>query len=134
LFPEIIPGRGGRTLGDVFFKTVWLNIKPHLTLVKPGQAVHSGRHMVSTELKMLQTFEEFRADLLGQKIGGENAGRYADATRLELLLEVVERIPVVTGHLPAATTINLLPKARRQPRPVRPSSGRRQRGASPAAA
>ncbi|NJR79888.1 integrase [Sphingomonas corticis] len=134
LFPEIIPGRGGRTLGDVFFKTVWLNIKPHLTLVKPGQAVHSGRHMVSTELKMLQTFEEFRADLLGQKAGGENAGRYADATRLELLLEVVERIPVVTAHLPDATTINLLPKARRQPRPVRPSSGRRQRGASPAAA
>lgn len=134
LFPEIIPGRGGRTLGDVFFKTVWLNIKPHLTLVKPGQAVHSGRHMVSTELKMLQTFEEFRADLLGQKVGGENAGRYADATRLELLLEVVERIPVVTGHLPNATTINLLPKARRQPRPVRPSSGRRQRGALPARA
>jgi hypothetical protein len=27
--------------------------------------------MVSTELKMLQTFEEFRADLLGQAFGGE---------------------------------------------------------------
>ena len=25
LFPEILPGRGGRTLGDVFFKNIWLN-------------------------------------------------------------------------------------------------------------
>lgn len=127
LFPEIIPGRGGRTLGDVFFKNIWLNIKPHLTLVKPGQAVHSGRHMVSTELKMLQTFEEFRADLLGQKIGGENASRYAGATRLQILLDIVERIPVVTAHLPDATRINLLPTTHRQPRPVRGSAGRRQR-------
>jgi integrase len=127
LFPEIIPGRGGRTLGDVFFKNVWLNIKPHLTLVKPGQAVHSGRHMVSTELKMLQTFEEFRADLLGQKTGGENASRYAGATRLQILLDIVERIPVVTGHLPDVSAINLLPKTLRQPRPVRESTGRRQR-------
>jgi integrase len=127
LFPEIIPGRGGRTLGDVFFKNVWLNIKPHLTLVKPGQAVHSGRHMVSTELKMLQTFEEFRADLLGQKVGGENASRYAGATRLQILFDIVERIPVVTGHLPDVSTINLLPKALRRSRPVRESTGRRQR-------
>lgn len=127
LFPEMIPGRGGRTLGDVFFKTVWLNIKPHLTLVKPGQAVHSGRHMVSTELKMLQTFEEFRSDLLGQKAAGENASRYAGATRLQSLLDVVERIPKVTEHLPNAVKINLLPKSQRQPRPVRESAGRRQR-------
>lgn len=127
LFPEIIPGRGGRTLGDVFFKNVWLNIKPHLTLVKPGQAVHSGRHMVSTELKMLQTFEEFRADLLGQKVGGENASRYAGATRLQILFDIVERIPVVTNHLPDVSTINLLPKALRRSRPVRESTGRRQR-------
>lgn len=127
LFPEMIPGRGGRTLGDVFFKTVWLNIKPHLTLVKPGQAVHSGRHMVSTELKMLQTFEEFRSDLLGQKAAGENASRYAGATRLQILFDVVERIPKVTEHLPDAAKINLLPKGLRQPRPVRESAGRRQR-------
>lgn len=53
LFPEIQPGRIGRALGDVFFKNIWLHIKPRLTLVRPGQAVHSGRHMVSTELKML---------------------------------------------------------------------------------
>ena len=132
LFPEIIPGRGGRTLGDVFFKTIWLSIKPHLTAVKPGQAVHSGRHMVSTELKILQTFEEFRSDFMGLKGAGVNASRYSGATRLEILLSVAERIPVVTGHLPDVSTINLLPQGYRQPRPVRASSGRRQRGATSA--
>lgn len=128
LFPEILPGRGGRTLGDVFFKQVWLKIKPCLTLVRPGQAVHSGRHMVSTELKMLQMFEEFRADLLGQAFGGENASRYAGATRLEILLDVIDRIPNVTGHLPDSTGIKLLPPSLRQPRPTREHGGRRQRG------
>jgi len=84
--------------------------------------------MVSTELKMLQTFEEFRADLLGQMFGSENASRYAGATRLEILLEVIARIPSVTCHLPDSTDINLLPSALRQPRPTREYGGRRQRG------
>ncbi len=128
LFPEIVPGKGGRPLGDVFFNTIWLKIKPLLTLIKPGQAVHSGRHMVSTELKALQTFEETRADLLGQQIGGENAVRYAGATRLEILADVVDRLPIVTGHLPSPETINLLPKHLRCARPTRQSAGRRTRG------
>lgn len=128
LFPEILPSGGGRGLGDVFFKQIWLKIKPHLKLITPGQAVHSGRHMVSTELKMLQTFEEFRSDLLGQKSGGENASRYAGATRLQILLEVVEHIPIVTDHLPRHPVINLLPERLRQPRPSRPAAaGRRKR-------
>lgn len=127
LFPEILPGRSGRPLGDVFFKQVWEKIKPCLTLVRPGQAVHSGRHMVSTELKMLQTFEEFRADLLGQAFGGENAGRYAGATRLEVLQDVIVRIPNVTKHLADCTEIKLLPICLRQPRPTREHGGRRKR-------
>lgn len=127
LFPEILPGRGGRTLGDVFFKQVWLKMKPCLTLVRPGQAVHSGRHMVSTELKMLQTFEEFRADLLGQVFGGENASRYAGATQLQILLAIIERLPNVTRHLVDCGTIKLLPDEMRRARPVRESFGRRSR-------
>ena len=127
VFPEIRPGRDKRNLGDVFYKNVWTRIKPHLLLIKPGQAVHSGRHMVSTELKMLQTFEEFRADLLGQKAGGLNAIRYSGASRLQMLLDIVDRIPKVTKHLPDCSKVRLLPKADRIPRPVRESSGRRQR-------
>lgn len=128
LFPEIVPGKGGRPLGDVFFNTIWLKIKPLLMLIKPGQAVHSGRHMVSTELKALQTFEETRADLLGQQIGGENAVRYAGATRLESLADVVDRLPIVTRHLPSPETINLLPKHLRCARPTHQSAGRKTRG------
>lgn len=127
LFPEIMPGRRGRTLGDVFFKQVWQKIKACLTLVRPGQAVHRGRHMVSTELKMLQTFEEFRADLLGQMFGSENASRYAGATRLEILLEVIARIPNVTSGLPDSAGVNLLPPDLRVPRPIREHGGRRRR-------
>lgn len=128
LFPEIVPGKGGRPLRDVFFNTIWLKIKPLRALIKPGQAVHSGRHMVSTELKALQTFEETRADLLGQQIGGENAVRYAGATRLQILADVVDRLPIVTSHLPLPETINLLPKHLRCARPTRQSAGRRSRG------
>lgn len=127
LFPEIVPGKGGRPLGDVFFNTIWLKIKPLLNLIQPGQAVHSGRHMVSTELKVLQTFEETRADLLGQQVGGENAVRYAGATRLAILADVVDRLPIVTGHLPSLETINLLPTHLRCARPTRQSAGRRTR-------
>ncbi len=76
---------------------------------------------------MLQTFEEFRADLLGQMFGSENAARYAGATRLQILLDVIARIPKVTGHLPDDVGINLLPSALRQPRPTREQGGRRLR-------
>ncbi len=127
LFPEILPGRNGRALGDVFYKQVWMKIKPYLTLLQPGQAVHSGRHMVSTELKMLRVFEDFRSDLLGQKTGGENGGRYASASRLAVLLEIVEQIPVVTANLPSTPAINLLPASLRCTRPVRETIGRRSR-------
>ncbi|WP_267350167.1 hypothetical protein [Sphingomonas sp. GM_Shp_2] len=64
----------------------------------PGQAVHSGQHMVCTGLKALQTFEDTRTDLLGQQIGSENAGRYAGATRPQKLADVVDRLPIVTGR------------------------------------
>lgn len=127
LFPEMQPGKSSRTLGDVWFKNVWLQIKPHLKLVKAGQAVHSCRHMVSTELKMLNTFEEHRSDLLGQKSGSENADRYADASRLFVLKKIVDQIPIVTGHLPSPIAIQLLPEDLRRPRPTRESSGKRLR-------
>ncbi|MFC4194947.1 integrase, partial [Novosphingobium lubricantis] len=127
LFPEIQPGKSSRTLGDVWFKNIWLQIKPHLKLVKAGQAVHSCRHMVSTELKMLNTFEEHRSDLLGQKSGSENADRYADASRLSVLKRIVDQIPIVTGHLPSPIAIHLLPEDMRCPRPTREGFGKRLR-------
>ncbi len=60
--------------------------------------MHSGQHMVCTGLKALQTFEDTRADLLGQQIGSENAVRYAGTTRPRILADVVDRLPIVTDR------------------------------------
>ena len=122
LFPEIEPGRSNGRLGDVFYKLWWIYLKPMLPSLARGQAMHSCRHMVSTELKELQVFPESRNDLLGHaNNGGEGETRYAKATRLRRLQEVVDQIPVVTAHLAASFsgTIALLPPEHRKQRPIR---------------
>lgn len=121
LFPEIEPGRSNGRLGDVFYKLWWIYLKPMLPSLVRGQAMQSCRHMVSTELKELQVFPESRNDLLGYAgDGGEGETRYAKATRLRRLQEVVDQIPVVTAHLAAFFgTIELLPPEDRKQRPTR---------------
>jgi integrase len=122
LFPEIQPGRGKRTLGDVFYKLWWIYLKPMIPGLVRGQAMHSCRHMVSTELKDLQVFPEFRNDLLGHSSGkgGEGVTRYPKATRLNRLQGLVDSIPIVTDHLPSfAGESPLLPAEVRVPRPIR---------------
>lgn len=54
--------------------------------------------MVGTELELLQTFDETGANLLGKQIGGANAIRYAGATRIEILSNVVDSLPTVNRH------------------------------------
>ena len=122
LFPDIQPGKAGkRTLGDVFYKLWWIYLKPMLPGLVLGQAMHSCRHMVSTELKELQVFPEYRNDVLGQgQQGSEGVTRYSKATRLRRVQEVVDMIPVVTSHLPDFSgSIKLLPAALRVSRPTR---------------
>jgi len=60
--------------------------------------------------------------------GSENASRYAGAKRLEILLEVIARIPNVTSALQDSDELNLLPPSLRLPRPTREHGGRRRRG------
>jgi len=121
LFPEIKPGRINGRLGDVIYKLWWIYLRPMLPSLVRGQAMHSCRHMVSTELKELQVFPESRNDLLGHaSSGGEGESRYAKATRLRRLQEVVDLIPVVTAHLANFSgSILLLPPEDRQQRPTR---------------
>ena len=122
LFPEIQPGRGKRTLGDVFYKLWWIYLKPMIPGLVRGQAMHSCRHMVSTELKDLQVFPEFRNDLLGHSggTGGEGVIRYPKATRLNRLQVLVDSIPIVTDDLPSFSgELRLLPAELRVPRPIR---------------
>lgn len=121
LFPELVPGgTTKRKLGDVFYKLWWMYIAPMVPDLKRGQAMHSARHMVSDELKDQEVFLEFRNDHLGHRgKGGEGETRYPAAASLQKLKSVVEKIPVVTGHLPDQSKINLLPVGLRQPRPTR---------------
>lgn len=121
LFPEIVPGGDTkRKFGDVFYKLWWIYIARHVPGLKRGQAMHSARHMVSDELKDKEVFLEFRNDFLGHKgKGGEGETRYPSAASLVNLKDVVQRIPIVTGHLPDQDAINLLPSAQRVCRPTR---------------
>lgn len=122
LFPEIEPGRENGKLGDVYYKLWWIYLRPLVPGLIRGQAMHSCRHTVSTELKDLEVFPEFRNDLLGHAGGGrEGESRYAKAARLQKLQTLVDSIPIVTKHLPSLqlSAINLLPQALRVPRPTR---------------
>ena len=121
LFPELVPGGDTkRKLGDVFYKLSWVYIAPKVPNLEPGQAMHSARHMVSDELKDQEVFLEFRNDHLGHRgKGGEGETRYPSAASLQKLKSVVEKIPVVTGHLLEQRVITLLPAGLRKPRPTR---------------
>ncbi|WP_161555517.1 integrase [Sphingomonas carotinifaciens] len=123
LFPEIEPAEGTkRKRGDVFYKLWWIYLKPLIPGLVRGQAMHSARHMVSDELKQQEIFLEFRNDLLGPKTaGGEGATRYPLAAALRTVLDLVNRIPVVTDHLPAGSAdgVTLLTTEQRRQRPRR---------------
>lgn len=123
-FPEIMPGKPGRTLGDVFYKIWWGHIRPLVPDLKRGQAMHSCRHSVSTELADQDASEKTTDDLLGHKGKGERRARYAKRAKLVKLLALVDQIPVVTDHLRDVTRadIQLLPAQLRCPRPTRQKS------------
>ncbi|PZQ58630.1 MAG: integrase [Sphingomonas taxi] len=119
LFPELQTASGKRGYGDVFYKNWWTKIARKLDFIEPGQAIHSFRHTVTTELKHREVFLETRADLVGHAMSGETAGRYSKAARLSRLKEAVDQIPTVTDRLRSSST-RLLPTSRRAPRPARP--------------
>ncbi|MFL0587724.1 site-specific integrase [Sphingomonas olei] len=122
LFPELRTASGKRSYGDVYYKNWWMKIARKLDFIEPGQAIHSFRHTVTTELKHREVFLETRADLVGHTMSGETAGRYSKAARLTRLKEAVDQIPKVTDRLQPRAT-RLLPASSRQPRPARVKSG-----------
>lgn len=119
VFPELVAERDGTKKGDVFYRIWWIYIAPLLTGLKRGQALHAARHSFDTELKELEVFPEHREDALGH-VGKHGEGRrYSKAARLKKLKALVDKVPVVTAHLPNCLAINLLPIGQRQPRPSR---------------
>lgn len=128
LFPELVSQRADAKKGDTFYKLWWIYIAPMMKTLQRGQALHAARHTVSTELKELEVFEEHRNDALGHKGKGEGTTRYAKATRVAKLKELVDQIPVVTAHLRSCDKVNLLPADQRRPRPRRVTTDARAAG------
>ena len=122
MFPEIYPADGTkRAIGDVFYKVWWVHVRPFVPNLQRGQAMHSARHTGSDALKQAGVDLEARNDLLGhsQTDLGEGASTYPEPLALMRMKEMVELIPIVTGHLSDVTKVNLLPKERRVGRPKR---------------
>jgi hypothetical protein len=106
LFPELVSTT--RSMGDSYYARRWTKIAA-IAALAPGITLHGIRHMVATELKDARVGTEVRADLLGHISDGETAGRYSKASRHAILLEAVNKIPVVTNSVksvrpPTATT------------------------------
>ncbi len=122
LFPDLYPAPGTkRTIGDVFFRMWWSELKKHIPDLKPGQGLHAVRHTVAGALRNNGIALEDRNDILGhsQKGLGEGAERYPGALNVEIMRSHLDLVPVITDHLPTCTESILLPKEYRKPRPSR---------------
>lgn len=129
LFPELRWGRSTMPLGDRFYK----NFQEGLDLIRLGLPDMEGdenddedpdvqddkqpfvfrqmRKAFGAVLKARGVHSEERADLMGH--AGENVGQevYADAVKLARKLKLINKIPIVTGHL-NPQPIQLLPWVR----------------------
>jgi integrase len=122
LFPELYPAEATkRAVGDVFYKLWWIYIPPLVPSLKRGQAMHSARHTASNALKQAGYGIEARNDLLGhsQNQLGVGAATYPEPLALVIKKEMVEKLLIVTSHLPDCISINLLPDNLRVARPTR---------------
>lgn len=117
LFPELAAESGKGTMGDAYYKKVWIKIAAALPFVGGGQGVHAFRHTAIDSLKAAKISEAVAADFAGHKTMGETGGRYSKA-HMHLLKEAADAIPEVTKDL-RPFSINLLPDRLRGPRKAR---------------
>ncbi|HEV2078724.1 MAG TPA: tyrosine-type recombinase/integrase [Allosphingosinicella sp.] len=101
LFPELLTPLAQRHANRLY-SVCWKYLKRDLPWLQEGQAFHSFRHAANDALKRKEVFAEYRRELLGQAGGCEASDRYATKNSLKRMKKVVEKIPVVTDHLPAA--------------------------------
>ena len=104
LFPELVSKT--RNMGDSYYRLGWNKIMKGLEQKPEGLTLHGIRHTVADELKAVGISEEVRADLLGHALQSETAGRYSKASRLRVLRDAVNAIPLVTQAVrPAAVRL-----------------------------
>jgi integrase len=101
LFPELVSE--SRTMGETYYRLGWMKILACLEEKPDDLTLHGVRHTVADELKAAGVDHEVRADLLGHTLESETAGRYSKASRLNVLLEAVNKIPVVTARVRASS-------------------------------
>lgn len=117
LFPELVAESGIGTMGDAYYKRVWIKLAKALPFLTQGQAMHSFRHTAIDAMKAAKISPEVRADFAGHSLSSETEGRYSK-TNLSLLREAVDAIPNVTANLVKAP-LKILPARLRAPRRAR---------------
>ncbi|MXP14516.1 tyrosine-type recombinase/integrase [Altererythrobacter confluentis] len=114
MFPELAAESGKGTMGDAYYKRIWIKLIKELPFLGNGQGIHSFRHTAIDFMKGAGITPEIRADFAGHSLAGETEGRYSK-DHLDLLREAVATIPEITKQTPAVP-INLLPGRLRAPR------------------
>ncbi len=96
LFEDLYSPSTNSSLGDRYYKQLLPSLR------NAGVTPHQLRHFFSNALKQKKVAKEFRADLLGHMGESETDERYVAPIELELQLELLGHLPVVTAHLEPA--------------------------------
>lgn len=120
LFPELTPNAGKASMGDVFYKRIWVKLAAAIPDLSDKQSIHSFRHTAIDNMKAAGVTPEIRADFAGHSQNTETEGRYCKA-HLDMLREAVATIPAVTAFLKPMPVQTL-------PRMLRSSTERRTLG------
>lgn len=115
LFPELAPTNQVESYGDQFYDLCWTHMRKRGGLT-PKADIHGIRHTFNSDLKKKRVSKEFRRDMLGHGGESETDERYATAAELQIMLEDMEKLPVLTENLPAAP-LNMPPKLAVRPNP-----------------
>lgn len=127
VFPDLHSPNNRAPLGDRLYDEFIQGLKVAVPdASKRKKVLHSFRHSFGNHLKQAKVHTEIRADILGHAGAGETDERYCDPIALEVMLEQLTKLPVLTAHL-ERVPLKLLPwvAAREQPPFMRPSRRRR---------
>lgn len=102
LFAELYSPTTRSPLGDRYYD----ELRPSLDCC--GLTPHQLRHFFNDALKQRKVSREFRADLLGHGGTGETDERYCDPVKIDLQLEILTTLPILTAHL-QPSPIRLIP-------------------------
>lgn len=100
LFPELQPASQATPMGDVF-DVGWQKLRAAALQMpnKNAKVFHSLRHWCNNEMKQAGVASEIRKDILGYTNGDLNEGWYAETSRLHLMADALNKLPVPTAKI-----------------------------------